>query len=237
VAVYATWRGDRVLRERAAAVERGQAQAQRRLAASRLLALQAQVEPQLLFDALSRLLALLERAEQHPQVPARSERGSDVLAQADALLEDLIALLRLSLARDDQQASTLARERALVQAIARVMDERALLPPRLQWLLDDDSGEAALAPMWLSTLLRTLAAGSGPAAAWIASARRDGERVRLVILATAGDLVLHHRAGDAVDATAIERSLRDVHGEGVRVERGGAADLLWRIEWPCPVRP
>ncbi len=222
VAVYAAWRGDRLASARAAAAERAQAEAQRQVAAARLLSLQAQVEPELLFDALTRLLAL----------QARGEHDARVLAQADALLEDLITLLRLLLSRADAQASTLARERALVQAFGQVLDEPALLAPRLQWLVDEESAAAHVAPMWLPALLREHAAAGAAGAAWIASARREGDRVRLVILSTAGDLTLQQRAAALVDRERIAAALRDVHGEGVRVERGSEADLLWVVEWP-----
>lgn len=223
IAVYASWRRERQVRARAIAAERQQAERARELASARLLALQAQVEPKVLFDALTELQRLL---------------AADTAERAERLLEDLIALLRLLLTRADARASTLRREQALVQAFGRVLGEAALMPPRLQWRTDNDSIDAQVAPLWLPTLLRGMVQAAPPQAAWIVSAKREGERVRLLLLAEEGDLVAQRSACAAIDLAAIAARLREVHGPEVLVQRAGdealALDetILWRIEWP-----
>jgi hypothetical protein len=223
IAVYASWRRERQVRTRAIAAEREQAERARELASARLLALQAQVEPKVLFDALSELQRLLT---------------PDTAGRADRLLEDLIALLRLLLTRADARASTVQREQALVQAFGRVLGEAALMPPRLQWRIDDDSITAHVAPLWLPSLLRGMVQAAAPQAAWIVSVKRDGDRVRLLLLAEAGELAALRSAAAAIDLAAVRARLRDVHGPEVLVQRAGdealAMDetILWRIEWP-----
>jgi len=104
MAVYAYWQTTRHALDRMQQSEADRMRDRQQLLAARLLALQARVEPQFLFDALSRVGELHER---HPQA-------------ADAMLADLIALLRAMLPLGTAQTSTVAREFALAEAWLRV---------------------------------------------------------------------------------------------------------------------
>ncbi|HET7844052.1 MAG TPA: histidine kinase [Xanthomonadales bacterium] len=104
MAVYAYWRTTLHTLGRIQRSEADRVRDRQQLLAARLLALQARVEPQFLFDALSRVGEMHER---DPQA-------------ADALLADLIALLRAMLPVGTAQTSTVAREFALAEAWLRV---------------------------------------------------------------------------------------------------------------------
>jgi hypothetical protein len=104
IAVYAYWRTTQRALGRVRASEADRIRARQQLLAARLMALQARVEPQFLFDALTRIGAMHER---DPQA-------------ADALLADLIALLRAMLPIGTATTSTVAREFTLAGAWLRV---------------------------------------------------------------------------------------------------------------------
>jgi len=88
----------------AEAQERGRL-ARQRLAAARLSTIQARVDPQLLFDMLSKVKGFYER-----DAP-----------RAERLLDDLSAFLRAALPQLRTEHSTLAAELALVQAYVRLL--------------------------------------------------------------------------------------------------------------------
>jgi hypothetical protein len=221
VAVYAQWRREQQARERLMAAQRAQAERQRQLAAARLLALQAQVEPGLLFDTLRRVQQGID--------PGNSAADS---AGADGLLRELIALLRLLLPRSDATASTFSREIALIRAYTRLAGLAALAEPRLLWVVGVGAAQARLAPMWLLTMLREQAAAADAAASWVVSAQRDGERLRIVVVATQGDLAAQGAAAGRIDAERLQAQLREVHGASARLVRGVEPHVLWIIELP-----
>lgn len=243
VAVYAGWRRRQRLEQRWIEAERVAAERQRALASARLLALQARVEPRLLFDTLKRLQRL--------QAP-----GQDPQA-ADALLQDLIALLRLLLSREGAPGSTLARERDLVQAFGQVSQVPGLLPPRLAWDLGPGTASAAVAPLWLTELLRQFAAicpagpdpsgtgaadagSAGPALTLTArlSDPGDGDPAdRMVLLGVAwSGAPLHdevRRSAAAIDLDPLRERLQAVHGPQATLDRGDAGPVLWTARWPA----
>ena len=104
MAVYGYARTTRHVLERIQRSEADRIRDRQQLLAARLLALQARVEPQFLTDALTRIGELHER---------------DPYA-ADAMLADLIALLRAMLPSGTARTSTVARELALATAWLRV---------------------------------------------------------------------------------------------------------------------
>lgn len=239
VAVYAGWRRRQRLQLRFIEAERRAASRRRELASARLLALQARVEPTVLFDALQRLQQL--------QAPGRESPEA-----ADALLQHLISLLRLMHARDGALASTVARERDLVQAFARVSEVPALLPPRLVWSLPDALGDAAVAPLWLTDLLRAWAVAAHDArlsadlqvalmeeAPAAPGAGSSGSGVLRLSIRLAGDDAAPARRWAAAQAVAatLDRSgwherLQAVHGPEARLELGEVAPELWWARWP-----
>jgi hypothetical protein len=89
---------------RLSAAKRFQQEARRRLAQSHLQAVQARIEPQLLFDMLDSVRQAYESE------PARAEQ----------LLDELVAFLRAALPRLQHASSSVPREAELVRACARL---------------------------------------------------------------------------------------------------------------------
>jgi len=201
VVAYANWRQAQRSQRRIAQRRLQQARRHRQMQAAQLLALQARVEPQLLFDTLQRVTDLA---------------GTDPAA-AEALLDELIALLRAMLPEPDRPGSTVEREFALVQAYARLTGDAALLPPLLVLNSPPDAAHATLAPMVLLPLLRALAPAAS--AGW----RVDAEltpQLRLTLRAQppacAGAPTALHSLAAGVREQALAH-LVAVHGTGVRI--------------------
>jgi len=165
VAAYAHARqaGQSLARLRGAELER--AQQARQLQLQRLLALQARIEPALLFHALRRILDL-----------SRHDA-----AAADALLADLNELLRALLPGADAGLSTLGRECALLQAYARVSAGL-----RLRVTLAQADAGIALAPMLLLPMLRALEGTVGHGQDYVLSAAAAGAGLRVHLATAAG---------------------------------------------------
>jgi hypothetical protein len=132
----------------------------RRMLESRLAAMQAQVEPQFLFESLVAIEALYER-------------DSRLAAET---LDDLIAFLRVALPRLRESGSSLADEFALVQAYARVLASLHGGAPRVTLALPQTLATRRFAPMLLLPLLQRAAREAVPAALGLA-ARADGDRL------------------------------------------------------------
>jgi GNAT superfamily N-acetyltransferase len=166
LAIYAYWRvTQRAMRQaHAAATER--VRNEQRVQTARLLALQSRVEPQLLFDALGRVGALHDR---DPQT-------------ADALLADLIALLRSMLPGARADTSTVEREFALVQAWLRVTRSAGREVSRVRMHVTPDARRVGIAPMLLLPLLRqVLTLHSATHGEWLLSARVTGLRLSVAL--------------------------------------------------------
>ena len=103
---YMHWRREREARHRLTVAEVDRARQAQLVQTSKLLALQARIEPQFLFDALGRVRDALDRSV-------------DV---AEQRLADLITLLRSLQPATDATASSLGREFALVHAFGRAAD-------------------------------------------------------------------------------------------------------------------
>jgi hypothetical protein len=191
---YAYWRRERdtLLRQRTAEVER--ARREQQVHSARLLALQARVEPQFLFDTLRRVRDQIGSANDH----------------AEQLLGDLIALLRAIQPAAGATASTVGREFALVEAYGRASETRALRPPALTLAAADDAPQARFAPLVLLPALRRLA-GDAPDAHWQVGASRQGDRLRMVIAPTAS-IEQARVALQDFDGVALRERLAAVHG-------------------------
>jgi len=131
-----------LVRERIEAQARDVMQAQGRVARqvleSRLAAMQAQVEPQFLFDSLVDVRALYERAP----------------AEGTATLDRLITYLRVALPRLRESGSTVDAEVELVRAYLSVVAARHGGRPRLEASVAADAGEARFYPMLLLPLVQ-----------------------------------------------------------------------------------
>ena len=163
MAVYAYWRTTQHALGRLRASEADRIRDRQRLLAARLLALQARVEPQFLFDALSRIGKLHER---DPKT-------------ADAVLADLIALLRAMLPVATAATSTVEREFALARAWSRVQQQLGT-PFEIEVTASPLAARSDLGPMLILPLLQEmLAAPRARELAWRLSAEpipSDGAR-------------------------------------------------------------
>jgi len=141
MAVYAYWRTTQHALGRVRASEADRVRDRQQLLAARLLALQARVEPQFLFDALSRI------GELHAHDPE----------VADALLADLIALLRAMLPVGTAAMSTVEREFALARAWSRVQ-QRLGSPFDIEIDASPLAAQSSLGPMLVVPLLQEILA-------------------------------------------------------------------------------
>jgi hypothetical protein len=198
-AAYADWRRTQDTLARVQAAEVGRARQEQLVQAARLLALQARVEPQFLFDSLQRVRSLIDQSTE----------------AAERLLGDLIALLRAMQPAAGATASTLAREFALVEAYARASEVAALQPPRLLMEALDDAAAARFAPLVLLPALRRLV-GDAPDAGWQVGAMQVDGRLRLVIAPTA-DLHSASTALQSFEIKPLHERVVAVHGPDARM--------------------
>lgn len=213
VAGYAMWRhaAQQLAQARAAEAERQQrAQA---LQGARLAALQARVEPRLLFDALGRVAGQVERDP----------------AAADALLADTIAMLRALLPSAASGGiaalTTLGRELELVQLQARLGDESALMPPRLQVAMTHEAAAAAVAPTLVPQWLRAFAPS---APGWTLHGQVEAGHVHLRLVAT-GPITQ-----EPAPLHELAARLAEAHGPAAGLGQDGQAPTL---HWPLPATP
>jgi len=191
LAIYAYWRvTQRAMRlAHAAATER--VRNEQRVRTARLLALQSRVEPQLLFDALGRVGTLHDH---DPQA-------------ADALLTDLIALLRAMQPGAGADNATVEREFALVEAWLRVTCCAGRERVRVQLHMTPEARPIGIAPMLVLPLLRdVLAMPRATQRGWRLSARAAGQRLLIRLQPDADD---GNRDAPGVLASADLSSLRD----------------------------
>ena len=197
---YAHWRSAMRSRERLQSAYLARARHEQQVQAARLLALQARVDPQLLFDSLQRI-------------------RSDVQAKAgdaETILNDLIALLRTMQPHAQATSSSLLRELQLVQAYARVAQLPSLGEPGLTLQCEPDSLSAAFAPMVLLPLMRQMAEAA-PGTGWCIRAHVADSRLSLVIAAQQNNADAQ-AAFCALDAKAIAARLQAVHGDSAQLD-------------------
>lgn len=118
LAVYMRFRSARLTREAFNAAELERVDASRKVLASRLAAMQAQVEPRFLLGTLAQVEALYERDSQ----------------TGDRMLDALIAYLHAALPRLRSQRSTLGQEVELAESYLRIMQIR--MGSRLSFRVD-----------------------------------------------------------------------------------------------------
>ena len=191
LAIYAYWRVTQRAMRRAHAAATERVRNEQRVQTARLLALQSRVEPQLLFDTLRRVGALHDR---DPQT-------------ADALLADLIALLRSMLPSAKADNSTVEREFALVEAWLRVTRSAGHEVAKVRMQVTPDDQRAGIAPMLVLPLLRqVLTLQCATQIEWLLSARAPGPRLSVTLQPYADDGTVDARG---VLASADLSSLHD----------------------------
>jgi len=201
VAVYARLRQRRRAQARLQAAELAHAERQRELAAAQLLALQARVDPDLLFACLQRISTELD------EQPLR----------AQARLDALIALLRALQPHAEARISTLGRELQAVQAFARLVSQDAQHTERLHLHLDEGLTERPFAPFVLLPLVRGLLQAPGTIWSLDLRGRSDGG-TRIQVDALGPDEDSTHRAATALERPALAERLRAVHGPAARLQ-------------------
>ncbi len=224
---YAHWRRGSETLMRVQGAEVARAREEQLLQSARLLALQARVEPQLLFDTLQRV---------------RERIDIDIVASTQAaehLLVDLSALLRALQPAVGATASTVERELALVQAYARAADAPALLPPRLQLHAEPSAATARLVPMVLLPALRSLV-GDAPAGAWRVHASTAGTRLHIRISPSAPDWTTQV-AMNSLSLAALQGRAHAVHGPDAQLQIQMGDDPSLLMDLPLaddePTRP
>lgn len=200
LSIYGYWRVTQRAMRRAQAAETERAYSEQRVQTARLLALQSRVEPQLLFDTLGRVGAL----------HARDRSASD------ALLADLIGLLRSMQPGAGVDNSTVEREFALVEAWLRVMRGAGRLGVDVRLEMAPESPPVGIAPMLVLPLVRSvLAVAAGATRPWLLSSSVVDRRL-LIRLESEG-------AGDPsgllmqVDLEALHKRLTELFGKSARL--------------------
>jgi hypothetical protein len=223
VAVYVQMRSSHHAQARLLGLQARARAHQRELAGARLAALQARVEPELLFERLQCIHA--ELAVDAPTARTR--------------LQALIDLLRALQPHQQAAASTLCREIDALRAYATLVGADA----RLQCAAPGPKPGAnwpawpawPVAPMVLLPLLRTLLAdGTSTWRLTLHSARRHAE---LRMQGTDPDAARAQAASERVALPALNDRLRAVHGAGatITLQPGvGAQPPAFTLRWPVP---
>ena len=190
-------------------------------ARAELAGLQAQIEPHFLFNTLSNVVGLIDTEP----------------AAARAMLLDLTALLRTSLARSRRTDVTLGEELDLLRAYLDIMAIR--MGSRLAWAIDADESLLAmhLPPLLLQPLVENaIRHGLEPKA--------DGGRLAIRCRRQGGKAIIEvqdngrgfaEAVGEGVGLGNVRRRLKACYGEaaalGLAAEAGGGVTA--RLELPC----
>jgi hypothetical protein len=193
---------------RLATAQAAQREARRGMVQGRLQAVQARIDPQLLFDMLDAVRRAYE---------------ADA-ARAEHLLDELIAFLRASLPRLRTASSSVPREAELARAYARLQALAGATDVGLTVDVSADAIHARFPPGVLLPLLDdALRAGAGPCTL---SAMRSGADCQLV-------LTLPARPSDAVVAR-VRSLLADVYGTSTAltaVDAGSAVRMMVKVPY------
>jgi len=192
--------------------QREQAGLSRKVLESRLAAMQAQVEPQFLFETLVDVERLYQKDAQ---------RAADNL-------DRLITYLRVALPRLREAGSSVGAEIDLVDAyldVARSLHDGA---PTLTVTLEDGSAEARFYPMLLLPLVqRAMRAETVPASIRIAARRASSDIV--VVLRIAG----YGGCAEDAESVRVRERLAGLYGDRASLEcrelSGGATQFTLRV--------
>jgi hypothetical protein len=202
MSIYVYWRVTQRTMHRAQAVETQRMRNEQRVQTARLLALQSRVEPQMLFDALGRV------GELHVGEPQA----------ADALLADLIALLRAMQPGGKSDNSTVEREFALVEAWLRVTRSAAHGAAPVQLRITPEALSIGIAPMLVLPLVRAvLVVPRAAQLGWWLSAGVSGNRLTVTLqsMPEAGAEAAGLLA--STDLTALRNRLAQLFGRSARL--------------------
>jgi hypothetical protein len=146
------------------------AKTERHMRQTQLLAMQARVEPELLFGALQRVGELA---------------GTAASERADRLLDELIALLRLLIpdgsGLDDGDGTTVEHELATAVAYLRVHDACAGAGREIEIAIAPEAAAQALPPMLTLTIARMIVRREAAVRATLDFARNDDDDAKPLI--------------------------------------------------------
>jgi len=149
-AAYLQWRASEASSLRLRDSEMQRAKTERHMRQTRLRAMQARVEPELLFGALERVGELA---------------GTAANDRADGLLDDVIALLRLLMPggtnSDDRDAATVERELQTAVAYLRVHDDCAGARREIEVAMAPEAAAQVLPPMLALVIARAIVRREG----------------------------------------------------------------------------
>ncbi|HEY1460260.1 MAG TPA: histidine kinase, partial [Casimicrobiaceae bacterium] len=184
---------------RLASAQAAQLEARRRAVRARLQALQARIDPQLLFDLLETV------RHSYDDDPSRAER----------LLDELVAFLRAALPRLRSESSSLSREADLARAYARL---RALAGAKGVEMRLDLAGDVMGARFPPGVLLPLLddALRAQPGVCTLKVERAGGEcRIALSLSASPSQAVVARIRGVLTELYGAAAELLVVHASGV----------------------
>lgn len=188
---------------------------------AQLLQLAQQIEPHFLFNALNTIAATVHEDAQ----------------RADALITRLAALLRAATDLARHPMATLDEELALLEAYAAIMLERFGERVRLDWAIAPEARSCRLPTLALQPLLENcfrhgVERRAGPVHLEV-SARRDGERLRLVVRDDAGELP--PAAVDGVGLSNLRQRLEAAYGPAasLRLQARAGGGVEATLELPC----
>lgn len=215
VAVYAQRRFSQRALLRLQEAQRAQQAHQQALAATRLLAMQARVEPLLLFERLQRI---------DGELRDRPERARHRLAA-------LIALLRAQQPHLDAARSTLGRELEAVDAYARLQSQDGHHTERLHIAPHEALAERPLAPLVLLPLVRPLLALPGLWQITRTPSAPGQLALRVQALGPDPDTAFH--AAAQVPLPLLNERLHAVHGPGAALVLDRTGPLpAFVLQWP-----
>jgi Histidine kinase len=228
VAVYVQIRLSQRAQARLLTLQASASSHQRELAGAQLAALQARVEPELLFERL-----------QHIDTELRDDP-----ATARARLVALIELLRAVQPHEQAAASNLAREIDAVRAYAKLISADAqhlqqlqleVMTPTQEWPSWPDW---PLAPWVLLPLMRPLLADGHTR--WRLALQAAGAHAELRLSALGPDGSRSRAASERVPLAALNERLRAVHGAAATLTlHAGSAEQLptFSLRWPLATTP
>lgn len=196
--IYAHWRAARHSARLVRKTELRSALDAQRLQTARLLALQARVDPQTLFDTLRRVGTLHTNGE---------------VARSDALLADLIALLRAVLPQGTTMTSDVEREFEVVDAWLRIAGGLSDSASVVRLRVAETALHAPVAPMLVLPLLRAaLDMPGGEGIAWQLGAHVLDGRLLVVVDAVPGDAAAARVAMTSAALVTLQERLFSLHG-------------------------
>ncbi len=219
VAVYLQVRSSHQAQARLLALQADASAHQRQLAGARLAALQARVEPELLFERL-----------QHIDSELRDKPSA-----GRARLVALIELLRAVQPHEQAAASTLARELQAVRAYVKLISTDGQHTERLNMADPDESPQWPLSPLVLLPLVRPLLADG--LTQWSLALRRSGNDAELHLQALGPDAASCLAASQRAPLAVLKERLQAVHGQraALALDAGGEQPLpCFVLRWPVP---